>query len=214
MRAVFVVALLLWALGAQAQKTVYDAIQDGKNVGSLTIDRKVAGSTLTQSLLMNIRQPNRPVAIIKMTTIYDGKGFPKSKKAELKVANNSSTVTAIFFASGNVKLTAVSKGQTHTREVKAPGNAGLVDPGVWWFISGNPKPGATYNYQSLNPVTLKWVESTTRYVGLSNLKIGGIQVKAHQVTTVRSNKEKSTTWLDDKGMPWMLDQGQMKFIRR
>jgi len=213
MRAIFAVAISLYAVCAQAQKASYDAMQGDKNVGSLTIERKVAGSTLTVTIVMNIHQPNGPAANIMMSTVYDSKGLPKTKKAEIHAGSDLGKVTAVF--SGlTAKVTAISKGKTHTREVKAPGKSPITDPGVWWFVSGVPKEKASYTYQSLNPVTLQWVESKTQYVGTSNINIRGKQVKAHQVVSVRGGKEKSTVWLDDKGIAWMLDQGHLKFVRR
>lgn len=212
MRAIFAGSILVLAGGAQAQKVIFDAVQNGKPAGSLELERKVSGGTMTVSMVMNIKS-ERGSGRVQASTIYDSKGVPKSKHAVI-TGNGKTAKLSATFSGLTANVTASADGKTRTQKLTAPTKTPLTDPSVWWFITTKPTPRQTFKYQALNPLTMKWADSTTRYLGQGTVKVGNRTIKGHQIATTRSDGNKSITWLDDKGVPLMMDQGTLKFIRR
>lgn len=211
MRALLVLALLTLSALSLAQKATFEALREGKSVGSLTYERILQGSTQTTVVDIAMTQGTQVVKM-KITSKFNAQGAPTSRIGEISAASYQVKITMVF-VSGSAKVTITNGKKSETKNIDSIPKISIADPSIWWFIKNKPTPKQSYRYQTISPATLAWSEVMVQYLGPGQVDLRGKKVSGHRVDETRG-KERSTVWLDDKGMPLIIDQGKLKFIRK
>ncbi|MCC7229143.1 MAG: hypothetical protein IT203_02035 [Fimbriimonadaceae bacterium] len=211
MRAPLALAFLTLSALSVAQKASYEAMREGKSVGSLTYERILQGSTQTTIVDIAMTQGTE-VLKIKITSKFNAQGAPTSRTGEISAATYQVKI-GMAFQSGSAKVTITNGKKSEIKMIDSKPKISIEDPSVWWFVKNKPVPKQNYRYQTISPATLAWSEVMVQYVGPGQVDLRGKKVSGHRVDETRGT-ERSTVWLDDKGMPLIIDQGTLKFIRK
>ncbi|HVT11979.1 MAG TPA: hypothetical protein VHE55_06905 [Fimbriimonadaceae bacterium] len=144
---------------------------------------------------------------------YDAKGIPirKFQQTIADVGDINKQVIATFSKEG-ANLVLLDGGKRSVKNVSLAQAAPRACLSEFWFIRDKPKPGAVEETYQFNTDTLAWEIVRTEYRGVRKLTIEGHTVSVHEVSTKRGDKE-STSYLDDEGLPVLVDQGDIKMVK-
>lgn len=195
----------------QTAKVTLDAIQGGKKVGFIDLTRTVKGSTLTSVNRMSIQQ-GPGTTKIELTTTVDGAGTVLARAAAIQQGKVAISLSATFTPKAAM-MTIAAQGKTDKRTIPALPGLSTSDPSNWWFIKGKPKPGQTITYQTFNMLSAKWQKVESTYAGKKSIKVGSKTVMANEIKEKRAEGTFSV-FIDDAGLPYIIDQGKLKFVRR
>ena len=194
-----------------AQTVTLDAFQNGKAVGNVQFTRSIQGGIQTNITKITSIQ-NGTSTVLVMTAVFDPSGTPLSKGLEVHQGGQNATLKAIL-SKGSAHVAIDAGGKKATRDLPTKTATSITDPSIWWFVKTAPKPGASVKYQSLNLTNMTWEDIESIYGGKKAVKVGAKTVTAHQVTQKRQNGT-STIYVDDKGMPVLIEQPTIRFVRR
>lgn len=185
----------------------------GHPAGYATLSQKIQqDGTKIVELRVELGVDKRKVKLTSEAR-YDPKGLPLRKFQQTIVSGGDVNKQVIAtFAKDGANLVLLDGDKRSVKNVSLAATAPRACLSEFWFIRDNPKPGQTEEAYQFNPDTLSWEIVTTKYVGPRTLKIEGHSVAVHEVLTKRGDKE-STSYLDDAGLPVLVDQGDLKMVK-
>ncbi|MBN9501480.1 MAG: hypothetical protein BGO01_01535 [Armatimonadetes bacterium 55-13] len=204
---------LAFAAGCQsicAQTVTLDAIQDGKKVGTVSFTRTISGAKQSSVTKLTTLQ-NGVTTTLDLRASFESKGVALSRSASIKQGKNSANLSATF-SGRNASVVIDSNGKKVTRVIPAP-EGQLGDPTMWWFVRDKPKVGTKVTYLTFNIVKLTWTSVSATYVGKKSIMVGTKKVSANQVSESRDGGT-FNAYLDDKGLPLILEQPKVRFVRK
>jgi hypothetical protein len=168
---------------------------------NLEMSLSMGGNTSQISLTSECDRSGKPL-YTKMTTKATLKGSPKAKPTLRTVS--------ITFRGPVAKSIRVTNGKTDEKSVSAPAGANIADASQFWFIRDKPRPGQMATYYSFNAEQPSWIKTTTKYLGLKDVTVGGKTRKAHQITTTRGGSAQNV-FVDSKGGIVKMELGGLLF---
>lgn len=180
----------------QAQITVKD-LPEGKRQVLLTMTLKVASTE----------------ARIRQESIYDADGAASRKIMESTVNGGQRTLLVAELNDKGAELTTTANGKTSKETIPLSAKAPRTNPSIFWFDRTQPKPGAKISYYSFEMNEKQWRLVTSNYLGPKSYALGGKSITAHRVIISRAGAEVEN-WMDAKGMPIALIQGDAMKIER
>jgi hypothetical protein len=120
-------------------------------------------------------------------------------------------VIATFNKDG-ASVTLLDGGKRTVKAVSLAATAPRTSLSEFWFIRDMPKSGQFEESYQFNVDSLEWELVRSDYRGKKTLKIEGRSVAVHEVTSKRGDKV-TTAYLDDKGLPVLVDQGDVKMVK-
>lgn len=185
----------------------------GHPAGYATLSQKIQqDGTKIVELRVELGTDKRKVKLTSEAR-YDAKGLPLRKFQQTIVSGGDINKQVIAtFAKDGANLVLLDGDKRTVKSVSLAATAPRACLSEFWFIRDKPKAGQTEETYQFNPDTLSWEIVTTKYVGQKTLKIEDRSVAVHEVVTKRGDKE-STSYLDDAGLPVLVDQGDLKMVR-
>lgn len=190
------------------------ASAQGKSIGGGTATRTISpDKTAMTQVRLDLMQGGVPITI-DGTTHYDSKCRPMNATINIKQGGQSAVFTVTYY-NGGVKVRAVIQGQSHPIEKNVVWASKLdtADTTNRWFLSVQPKPGETVAYQGFDTLKGRWHDIKITYVGKSTITIDKRKVSANMLRRQADGKT-STEYVDEKGMPLLIDDGTMKLERK
>jgi hypothetical protein len=185
----------------------------GHPAGFATLSQKIQpdGSKLVE-LRLELTAANQKVRLTSEAT-YDAKGMPirKFQEAIMPGGKLQKQVIATFNKDG-AAVTLLDAGKRTMKNVALFPTAPRSNLSEFWFIRDKPKPGQFEETYQFNTDSLDWDLVRTDYRGKKTLKIEGRSVSVHEVISKRGSKV-TTAYLDDQGLPVLVDQGDVKMVK-
>jgi len=207
---------LLAAMGSAAcvlsQSVTLDAYEGGKIAGNIVCSRTIKGQSQTSVTTFNMNQNGKKTNIV-MTAIFDRSGATRSRTAEIHQGGKTYVLKATFKGT-EAKVAITAEGKNESRTIASTSKASAADVTNWWFTTGaKPKVGTKAKYQIFNIIRGVWQDVDAQYIGDKPVKVGGRTVVAHLVTENGADGL-SKMYLDDKGLPLVIEQPKFRFVRR
>lgn len=212
MRTVLALAFVVVSACVQAQVKLALTI-GGKNAGTAAINQHLnADGGKTVELRIEIISGGKKVHLSSQAT-YDSKGSPIRKFLETIVPGGQVQRQAIatFDSAGANVVVRTGDGRI-TKKVPLVPTAPRECLSEFWFVRDKPKPGQTAKSYSFNPDKLEWELTETTFVGTRPITLRGKKVQVHEIDTVQGDR-KVVSFLDDRGLPVVVDDGTMRMER-
>ncbi|MEI8282819.1 MAG: hypothetical protein WCG75_10475, partial [Armatimonadota bacterium] len=179
----------------------YDIYRQDKIVGTAKILIKITQDggkrtdtklTLTEnksSLEMHTTQvwgqSGRPT--LKIVLMLDSKGVETSRMR-------------VDFRASDLLISQTVGGKLTKSNIPIPPKAEIRDLPEFWFLRDVPVKGKAYKYWTFNTTSLQWEETTSTFIGPSQLATKERTIKQNQVTQ-QIGKRKIDMMLDEAGFP-------------
>ena len=205
MRFIFLASfVLLTAIaGAQVKMSVE---MSGHPVGTASITQVLkADGSKSVELRMDLTAGAQKLTLRSQNT-YDRTGLPTRKFLESIIPGGKMQKQVIAgFDKDGANVVILDGGQRSTKKSALAPVAPRANASEFWLIRDKPKVGDKVESYVFNMDTMAWDLQTVEYKGLKSIQIGGKTVKAHEIET--TGPRKATAYLDDKGLPWMIESG-------
>ena len=196
---------------SHAAPLTYQMISKGEKIGTLVLETSgnetdgfVDESTVT------MKQGEKTVTLFERVK-YGKDGIVTSKTMTFSLDSQDAKATANFSDDG-AKVSLIGGDQKDEKEVPLATKLSRVDETNFWFKSVVPEVGKKVSYQGFDMQTLTWSDVTHTYVGKSKVKIGDEERELYQINR-EADEDKSTIYLDDKGDPVLIVEGDMRIER-
>ncbi len=183
-------------------------------------DHPAGYATLTQSLQkdgsknvdlrIELTTANRTIKLDSQAR-YDPKGFP-TRKFQETLGGGVNRQVVVTFGAGGATVVTLDSGKRTVKNVSLVSAAPWASLSEYWFIRDMPKPGQTEQTYQFNTDTLEWELVRTEYRGKKTLTFEGHSIPVYEVVTKRGDKV-TTSLLDSKGLPVLVDQGDAKLTK-
>ena len=178
----------------------------GKMAGTASLSQKIGvDGVKTVDLKMDLKLTSQKLSIRSQST-YDKHGQPIRKFMDSNIPGGTlqKQLVATFDDRG-ANLVQMDGGKRTTRQIPLVAAAPRTNASEYWFIRDLPKPGDKVRTYTFNMDLLAWQLQTTVYRGRKAIKLDGKSIEAHEVETIGDRPSKA--FLDDKGVPWMVESG-------
>jgi hypothetical protein len=211
LRLLAVSLLALPALGASQVRLVIEIA--GAKAGYATISQKLLPDGVKQvEMKMELRKGEEKTRVVSQSS-FAKDGSPQRKFQETFDGQGRSTgqVVVSFDEEGAQVVTILDGERTVIkRPLVATGNRKNV--AEFWFIQAKPTAGALSNAFLFDLNALAWDLTTTKYLGVQPLSFDGLKFSAHALTMEKGSSV-TKVWVDDDGLPILIDQGRVKMKR-
>jgi hypothetical protein len=204
-----VIATLCAPAGAQVKLSLSVA---GKAAGTATLSQSVAADGSKTVVLRIEMNAAGKKARLSSQASYDAKGNPIRKFLETIIPGQLQRQTVVTFDQAGANVVVLKGDGRETKKIGLLDTAPRAAPSEFWFIRDMPKPGAKVKNYVFNADSLTWDLTETTYIGPRVVKAGGQSVKAHLVQSDQGGRQ-VYSFLDDKGLPVLVDDGRMKMER-
>jgi hypothetical protein len=187
--------------------------QNGKLMGYATVSAQIEkDGSKSVSLRMDLSIQGSSAKITSEAR-YDARGIPLRKYQQTIVPGGALTkqVIATFTAAG-AAVTLLEGDKRAMKEVTLAEAAPRASLSEFWFLRDRPKVGQSEDAYQFNVDSLQWDLTHTTYVGDKAVKVAHRSVTAHQVVATRGDQT-TTSYLDDQGLPIIIEQGLVRMER-
>ncbi len=191
----------------------YAVWMNGGRAGTAQITVKDLPDQRRQVLLTMTLKMGGPEAKVRQETIYEKDGAASRKILESTLDGGKRSHILAELSDAGAKLTITEGGKTSTSNVPLSAKAPRSNPSTFWFDRTQPKVGEKISYYAFEIADRQWKLMTSTYMGLRDVEPASKPIKAHKVMLMRSGIEVAN-WLDAKGMPVALIQGDSMRIER
>jgi len=210
-RPLFVLALFAPTLaGAQVRLVIEVA---GARVGYATVSQKLMPDGTKQvEMKMELRRENERTRVVTQSS-YAADGSPLRKFQEtFDAQGRSASQVVVSFDEGGAQVVSNDAGERKVinRPLTATGNRKNV--AELWFIKQKPAKNAKANAFLFDLTNLTWDLTTTTYLGQVPLSFDGLKFNAHALT-IEKGPHPTRVWVDDDGLPILIEQDRLKMKR-
>ncbi|HVL38530.1 MAG TPA: hypothetical protein VM328_03970 [Fimbriimonadaceae bacterium] len=207
-RALSAVWLVGLAAAAHAQAR-YDIFLDDKKFGTGSLTQMVSKEGIkTVKLILNLRVDGGEIRVTNESQ-YGPTGRPIRKYLEtVAVGTNQRRQIVATFTPGGAFVVDERSGDRRTAQRPVPDGQGIEDAAEFWFIRGIPKPGEEVKALRFDLEKLEWRMQTSSYVGPADVQLGRRTLKGHELTV-----DGRTIYVDDKGLPLLMEVGNLRLVR-
>lgn len=184
---------------AQTQEARFDVLVKGKKAGVATYalgDRRGGGRTTRLRIVL------ADGSVSESLTESDGVGAAVRAVNSVRRGRGGTTETVTYNARGDATIV-VDKGKPLLVPFRGRGNR--KDPSELWFRSAKPSANTWAVFLALDPRKRTWDEVRVTYVGKRGM--------GHLVRQLRGGATTSYT-LDDRGVPLIIEAGDLRMVRR
>jgi hypothetical protein len=186
---------------------------NGHPAGFATVSQHIqADGIKIVELRIELRSGTRVVKL-NSEARYDAKGMPLRKFQET-VATDQGIHKQIIatFDKGGANVVILDGDKRSVKNASLAATAPRASLSEFWFIRDTPKVGVVEKTYQFNTDSLTWDLVETEYKGKKTLKIEDRSVSVNEVVSRRGDKE-TTSYLDDLGLPVLVDQGDFKMVK-
>lgn len=212
MNRVALLAALLLSAHASPQAKL-NVIAGTSRIGTASVIQKLMpDGNKSVELRMDLESQGRKVTLRAQST-FDPKGNPIRKFQEMAVPGQTGKrqTVATFDAEG-ANVVILDNGVRTVRQVALVKTANRANRAEFWFLRDKPKAGDSVKAFEFNLDSLEWELTTTTYVGPRVVKLGARRIQTHELRVQRGARA-LTTFVDDAGLPVILDDGRVKLER-
>ena len=209
----FALILALCAAALSAAQTRMSISANGHPAGYATLSQRLQPDGVkVVELRLELTAQKTTVKIVSEAR-YDAKGMPLRKFQQTTVVGSPQTkqVVATFTKDG-ANVVQLDGEKRTVKDVSLASTAPRLNPSEFWFIRDTPKQGQVEETYQFSPDSLEWELVHTEYRGKKMLKIEGHTVTVHEVYSKRGDRD-TTSYLDDQGLPVLIDQGDVKMVK-
>jgi len=204
MKRIFLLSFLLSAIASAQVKMSVEMSGHPVGTASLTQAIKADGSKSVE-LRMDLISGGQKLTLRSQNT-YERTGLPIRKFMESIVPGGKMQKQVIAsFDKDGANLVILDGGQRQTKKIALTENAPRANGSEFWLIRDKPKVGDKVDSYVFNMDTMAWDLQSVVYKGQKTIQIGGKPVKVHEIET--TGPRKATAYLDDKGLPWLIEAG-------
>ncbi|HEY3782027.1 MAG TPA: hypothetical protein VGL56_13160 [Fimbriimonadaceae bacterium] len=109
------------------------------------------------------------------------------------------------YGAKSAEILIMLQGKKNTLNVPYPKGESPRDEHVFWFVRTRPKIGQADSYLYFDLASRKFQLKTTKYEKDDKISYHGKAVKGHKLV-----EGDNVSWVDDKGMPYVVDIGKVK----
>ncbi len=197
--------LLVLGLGVTAGITPADVVlQDASHGAKLIYDRKTEDGKIVESEVWSGSMTSRIVR-----TSYTEAGQLTNCMVAITRGRASSRTEATITPGGAVVTSTARNGTGPASSIPIGRRMTIADPSVKWFVKDHPEKGTSATFMSFDAEFRYWEEITVTFEGRGKL---GDSPEGNLVTrkTARSTIH---LLLDDKGMPFVWEEGRLRLVR-
>jgi hypothetical protein len=143
---------------------------------------------------------------------YDAKGMPVRKFQEVSVGGKLQKQIVASFNPKGANVVINEGGKRTVKDVTIVAAAPRANLSEFWFVRDDPKAGASEEAYQFNLDSLQWEIVKTEYKGKKTIRLEDRSVEVHEIVTSRGQR-KATSYVDDDGLPVLVDQGDMKMVK-
>ncbi len=221
MRAAFILAGLVAASASVAQPATASAkirmVQNGKQVALGTFGFAVTGSLKRTQMLLNV-DANGQKAILRTRSEVRNTGehvmdelYSEGPSSVQGGTREKVQVRATYDRKGAI-IAFQMRGRDLKRTIAQPDKQSRLDPSEWWFVDRKPTVGTTIKFSQFSTQSLKWLPTTTTYVGVKSVKVGGRTVSGNLLEQQQGGAL-SRIYLDDKGVLLLIETPGVRIER-
>ncbi|HTQ09260.1 MAG TPA: hypothetical protein VMI31_04245 [Fimbriimonadaceae bacterium] len=141
---------------------------------------------------------------------YDAQGNPIRKFQEtVAPAGGINKQVVITFGKEGANVIVLDGDHRTSKSVSLASAAPRASLSEFWFLRDSPKPGQTEETYQFSADSLQWEIVKTEYRGKKTIDAGGHKIEAYETVTTRGDQE-TTSYLDEHGLPVLIDQGSVK----
>jgi hypothetical protein len=186
----------------------------GKKIGSARYEALLLPSHGRQTtLVMRFTVGARAGTVVSESEAVDSLG--RQLEASFKVQRGSNLylqATATFARNGDASVKVTAGGRTRSRTLPAPKTTSRRDLSEFWFLKRTPPVGTWVRYEHLTLATMKWEPVRTTFVGRKSVSMHGRSVLANKMTQSVADATE-VFWLDDEGMPLVIETDKTRLER-
>ena len=206
-----VVLIALAPLGSvQTTSLDYDVMAQGKKVGTLKTITTYSPKGSSEKNLLHITQGGT-TADLNTRTDNDSNGNWTLKTFEAKVKTQSAALTITPTASG-AHVVGTINGEKKTMDVPKSSKTTTTDQTYRWFRGYTPKVGESVTFQRFDPQSLRWADTTTKYVGPKSVTVGG-KPRAGFDLERKEGARVIHIIVDSQSFPILVDLTNLRFER-
>lgn len=204
MKRLFLLSVLVSTVASAQVKMSVEMSGHPVGTASITQAVKADGSKLVE-LRMDLSSGGQKLTLRSQNT-YDRTGLPTRKFLESIIPGGKMQKQIIAgFDSAGANIVILDGGQRSTKKVALAASAPRANVSEFWLVRDKPKVGDKVDSYVFNMDSMAWDLQTVTYKGQKTIQIGGKPVKVHEIET--TGPRKATAYLDDKGLPWLIEAG-------
>lgn len=198
----------------EAPKTtqiVMTVSSDGSPVGAARMTQKLGedGAKSISVLLDILDAKGKPSVSVRQVSSYAKDGTPVRILLETtRNGGKERTMRVATFDESGAHLIIEEKGARTPKDIPLAKESPRSNPAEFWFLRDKPTKGARTGYYRFDIAKGEWVLASTEYVGKKSVKVSGKDVELHEV-----RYGSSISYLDDSGMPQVVENGRLRFER-
>jgi len=197
-------SVLVLLAGSALSQTTYDAFTDGKKIGSVSFQQKLAADgSKSVDVRMELSAGSQKLTLRTQNT-YDSEGNPLRKFLDANIPGGKlqKQIVATFDKNG-ANLVLLEGGKRTTRQIPLVESAPRGNSSEFWMVRDRPKEGDSVRCYVFNMDALAWRLQTVHFRGAKTIEIGGKKVVAYLIETIGESSSKA--YLDEKGVPWLIE---------
>lgn len=188
----------------------FSAVFNNQNMGDAVYTRTASDDSFEKKLDIHLLAKDGTVEIVE-DYVYSNAGSPKSLTYEQIVNGHPyMTVTATFATDGTADVHFTLPEGSNSRNFAPPNGNATLDPTNLWFFKNKPKLGDKAEFDSFDAARGVWNHNSATYEKDEDVKVGDLSVSTHKLT-FSSDTGNQTLFVDDRGIPVEIDQGQIIF---
>lgn len=195
----------------KSTQIVMTVSSDGNPVGAARMTQKLGeDGTKSVSVLLDILDAKgKPAVSVRQVSSYAKDGTPVRILLETtKNGGKERTMRVATFDETGAHMIIEEKGARTPKDVPLPSASPRSNPAEFWFLRDKPAKGARTGYYRFDIAKGEWVLASTEYIGKKTVKVSGKDVELHEV-----RYGNSTSYVDEAGMPQLVENGAMRFER-
>ena len=211
-KSTLVVAAVATASYAHSQTHLTISV-NGHPAGYATLNQEIQkDGTKSVELRLELDSGSEKARITSQAT-YDPKGMPQRKFQETIMATGGiNRQVVVTFDKSGANVVILDGDKRTTKSVSLASAAPRASLSEFWFLRDKPKPGQVEETYQFNADSLEWELVKTEYRGKKTLKVEGHSTAVNEILTKRGDKE-TTSYLDEQGLPVLVDQGDVKMVK-
>jgi len=195
------------ACAAVSQAQIKMSVEmSGHPVGTASLSQQIrADGGKSVDLRMDLTTGGQKLTVRSQNT-FDKAGLPTRKFLESIIPGGKlQRQIIVSFDAEGASIVILDGGNRQTKKAPLISNAPRANASEFWFLRDKPKPGDKCESYVFNTDTMAWDLQTVVYKGEKTIQVGGKPQRAHEVET--TGVRKATAYLDDKGLPWLIEAG-------
>lgn len=201
----------LWIATSIAAPADYVVLRAGLDSGTASLSQSIReDGTKDVALDLHLVTPDGRRVTTRTKSVYASDGRPLRREQDV-VLDSPRWVRSVIatFTAGGANVVVVENEKRSVHNLPLVRTAPIANPSEFWFMPDKPAVGASVQSYSLDLESLVWEPTRTTYVGPGTIALHGESVAAH-----RLDSRQGTVWVDDKGLPLVIEGSQFRLERR